>query len=140
MRRNSPSTTSPFLSVQKSLLDAAERSWAESRGSVATITANAAAAADLLDFLGCTQFCGTVNATGRGFADWDGSQTVRPNYHTSGLGAGAATVSLFSVNKDLLDATAGHFLVKAVPVPAAVWLFGSGLLGLIGVARRKARV
>ena len=25
----------------------------------------------------------------------------------------------------------------AVPVPAAVWLFGSGLLGLIGIARRK---
>ena len=24
-----------------------------------------------------------------------------------------------------------------VPVPAAVWLFGSGLMGLIGVARRK---
>ena len=28
--------------------------------------------------------------------------------------------------------------VNPVPVPAAVWLFGSGLLGLIGVARRKA--
>ena len=27
--------------------------------------------------------------------------------------------------------------VGAVPVPAAVWLFGSGLIGLIGVARRK---
>lgn len=27
--------------------------------------------------------------------------------------------------------------VSAVPVPAAVWLFGSGLVGLIGVARRK---
>ena len=26
---------------------------------------------------------------------------------------------------------------SAVPVPAAVWLFGSGLLGLIGLARRK---
>ncbi|MDH5513939.1 MAG: VPLPA-CTERM sorting domain-containing protein [Gammaproteobacteria bacterium] len=26
-----------------------------------------------------------------------------------------------------------------VPVPAAVWLFGSGLLGLVGVARRKNR-
>ena len=24
-----------------------------------------------------------------------------------------------------------------VPVPAAVWLFGSGLLGLVGMARRK---
>ena len=29
--------------------------------------------------------------------------------------------------------------VAAVPVPAAVWLFGSGLLGLIGVARRKKK-
>ena len=28
----------------------------------------------------------------------------------------------------------------AVPVPAALWLFGSGLLGLIAVARRKVRV
>ena len=27
--------------------------------------------------------------------------------------------------------------VTAVPVPAAVWLFGSGLLGLVGIARRK---
>lgn len=27
--------------------------------------------------------------------------------------------------------------VSAVPVPAAVWLFGSGLLGLVGMARRK---
>ena len=28
--------------------------------------------------------------------------------------------------------------VQSVPVPAAVWLFGSGLLGLVGVARRRA--
>ena len=28
-------------------------------------------------------------------------------------------------------------LAAVVPVPAAVWLFGSGLLGLIGMARRK---
>ena len=27
--------------------------------------------------------------------------------------------------------------VRVVPVPAAVWLFGSGLLGLVGIARRK---
>jgi len=27
--------------------------------------------------------------------------------------------------------------LAAVPIPAAVWLFGSGLLGLIGMARRK---
>lgn len=35
-----------------------------------------------------------------------------------------------------------HFDINAapVPIPAAVWLFGSGLLGLIGIARRKFRL
>ena len=28
--------------------------------------------------------------------------------------------------------------ISTVPLPAAFWLFGSGLLGLIGIARRKA--
>jgi len=81
--------------------------------------ANNPAAADLLAYLGCTQFCGTVNATGRGFADWDGTFTTRPNYHMSGLGAGAATTSLLTSDLDLIDATAGHFLVRAVPIPAS---------------------
>jgi len=26
---------------------------------------------------------------------------------------------------------------SVVPIPATVWLFGSGLLGLVGIARRK---
>ena len=33
--------------------------------------------------------------------------------------------------------TRGVSELAAVPVPAAAWLFGSGLLGLVGVARRK---
>ena len=37
-----------------------------------------------------------------------------------------------------LEGVVGTGAVSAVPVPAAVWLFGSGLLGLVGVARRKA--
>ena len=28
--------------------------------------------------------------------------------------------------------------VSAVPVPAAAWLFGSGLIGMVGIARRKS--
>jgi hypothetical protein len=31
-------------------------------------------------------------------------------------------------------------LTAVVPVPAAVWLFGSGLLGFIGIARRKKAI
>lgn len=49
-----------------------------------------------------------------------------------------------SRDKDSFNDELGSFLVEgvyepvsAVPVPAAVWLFGSGLIGLIGVARRK---
>ncbi len=45
-------------------------------------------------------------------------------------------VSSQSVNGfSLDDITFGD--VSTVPVPAAVWLFGSGLIGLIGVAKRK---
>ena len=32
------------------------------------------------------------------------------------------------------------FGFQAVPVPAAAWLFGSGLIGLLGMARRKRAV
>jgi len=39
---------------------------------------------------------------------------------------------------DIASTTVAHsFDVKVVPVPAAVWLFGSGLLGLVAVARRR---
>ena len=31
----------------------------------------------------------------------------------------------------------GIEISQVVPVPAAVWLFGSGLLGLVGIARRR---
>ena len=31
------------------------------------------------------------------------------------------------------------FVATFVPVPAAIWLFGSGLLALVGISRRRAR-
>jgi glucose/arabinose dehydrogenase len=36
--------------------------------------------------------------------------------------------------------TGGIYMISAVPVPATVWLFGSGLVGLAGLARRRAHV
>ena len=45
----------------------------------------------------------------------------------------------FNANFDItsLEITAVDDGVAEVPVPAAVWLFGSGLVGLAGVARRR---
>ncbi len=40
----------------------------------------------------------------------------------------------FTCANDVIEGAVG---VPAVPVPAAVWLFGSGLIGLVGIARRK---
>lgn len=55
-------------------------------------------------------------------------------------GYGAAMVSaLLSGNRDRATSTDGSFLVREatyVPVPAAVWLFGSGLIGLLGMSMR----
>lgn len=54
-----------------------------------------------------------------------------------------ATAYNFTGQFDLLCADNGclsevyNTWAPAVPIPAAVWLFGSGLLGLIGVARKK---
>lgn len=42
-----------------------------------------------------------------------------------------------SPNSSLYTSYDNAFYSSVVPVPAAVWLFGSGLIGLIGVARRK---
>lgn len=42
-----------------------------------------------------------------------------------------------SPSEAFYTSTSAGFYSSPVPVPAAVWLFGSGLIGLIGVARRK---
>lgn len=57
------------------------------------------------------------------------------------LGRGSACSNCTSVtNSAAWDWTVEFDVNNAavVPVPAAVWLFGSGLIGLIGIARKKA--
>jgi len=47
------------------------------------------------------------------------------------------TSEFFNGSVDELFPTLSNGTVNVVPVPAAVWLFGSGLLGLVGIARRN---
>ncbi|MGH0030375.1 MAG: PEP-CTERM sorting domain-containing protein [Myxococcota bacterium] len=99
---------------------------------------NDAAAALLLSFLGCTQFCGVadLNGTGRGFADWNGLGTYTRAFYKEGpLGGSYATTSGLTADLDLTDATAGHFLVRLVPEPGTGLLLGLGLVAL-GMRRR----
>ncbi len=70
-------------------------------------------------------------------------------YNFSSLGSASYLVVGTSPQSDLGpflaksgNVTSSQFYINeigfsAVPVPAAIWLFGSGLVGLIGVARRK---
>ena len=61
------------------------------------------------------------------------------SYYARGIGL-VAVVGI-DASTGLSDGTGVELIsTTVVPVPAAVWLFGSGLLGLIGVARRKERV
>ena len=53
------------------------------------------------------------------------------------MGSYTGGVLTGNISADLVNINATVAEVQVVPVPAAVWLFGSGLLGLAGIARRK---
>ncbi|WP_424206737.1 VPLPA-CTERM sorting domain-containing protein [Sulfuricaulis sp.] len=43
----------------------------------------------------------------------------------------------FNIHTSMFTGGEIRGFLAPVPIPAAAWLFGSGLLGLIGVAQRK---
>ncbi len=53
---------------------------------------------------------------------------------------GLTWASFLQVPAENRSIVLGHLSLAAVPVPAAVWLFGSGLLGLAGLSRKKSAV
>ncbi len=94
-----------------------------------------------------------ANVWGAGGDTGNGGSTNLYNQNPAqdGIGLGTATtlfgltgngdktsVQSYVLGSNLTLSSAGVLSVSSVPLPAAVWLFGSGLLGLIGVGRRKA--
>jgi len=77
------------------------------------------------------------------------SDSLQHTIHQQGAAPMAATIGSLGLDastpfagiRGFIDIGSGNSMhvtsVQTVPVPAAVWLFGSGLLGLIGIARRK---
>ena len=71
--------------------------------------------------------------------DIDSFGTAIAGYQYASFGWSDVSTNAPTWHKDDSTGRIGSFLVKAsvVPIPSAVWLFGSGLIGLIGLARRN---
>lgn len=80
---------------------------------------------------------------GSNAVNWNDTAAMGSTMHIlwDGLGVNAAGTALINQYHDLgsLTLKTNGDLVSSVPVPAAAWLFGSGLVGLVGVGRRKAK-
>jgi len=127
-----PSNTAPFMPGSAAITTAIAR----------TSTLNTASGCDGLSLATSvnaytinTNFSnlGTCTNTANGFG-FDDS-----------VGGDPMTSSAFTNHNGNFDITSVHLTSyvatpqAVVPVPAAVWLFGSGLLGLVGIARRKKK-
>jgi hypothetical protein len=69
--------------------------------------------------LGGIDFLHTVGSFERTDAQWIESGELNPNL----------AWRLYGISEEII--------VSSVPIPAAIWLFGSGMLGLIGIAKHK---
>lgn len=85
------------------------------------------------------QYVGGLSFSVSTNVDWSGVGTAEYDTNT-GQYLGRRVYYGFTAGNGLADD--GHFVTSAtavVPVPAAAWLFGSGMLGLVGAARNKTR-
>ena len=105
------------------------------------VPSNIPAAELLLDLMGCLEVCSGTLFGAAGLTSTSISTITHslPFFQLNTTVGARFWVGVNGVTDSSSDASRGSYLVRSVvPVPAAVWLFGSGLLGLIGFARRKS--
>jgi hypothetical protein len=80
------------------------------------------------------------HSTEGGLGDSLGFYWVASNYSVDGDGSSSRVVEFLGTWTLATDGTLTYSVAPAsvIPVPAAVWLLGSALVGLVGVARRKS--
>jgi hypothetical protein len=66
-------------------------------------------------------------------AGTDAAVRAQANTYLGTISGATAAKGLFALTSDGKQ----DFMVQVVPIPAAAWLLGSGLIGLFGVARRR---
>ncbi|MFC1772571.1 VPLPA-CTERM sorting domain-containing protein [Pseudomonadota bacterium] len=127
---------------------ATQQSWFDTHSSVSTWAGTTGTGA-YGDYSYTFHLTGNQVAAGT-FFDWAGSNgipvltiydcPVSGGGACTGVSAPMQTLPFPGQSPGFNGTTADDFPVSgvaAVPVPAAVWLFGSGLVGLVGVARRR---
>jgi hypothetical protein len=93
---------------------------------------------DFINLFGATTYQGNYPES-FGYADSSGHSMALVyglDFYTPGENYLVYTGGLLH-NKSINFAGFGSYLVKAVPIPAGVWLFISGILGLIGFTKRR---
>ncbi len=63
--------------------------------------------------------------------------TVGSNLSSSAITFDAHSVTVNFASTFWAEGSSASIALETIPIPAAVWLFGSGLLGLVGIARLK---
>lgn len=90
------------------------------------------------------------------YAEWNGTNFSQGTKPGGDNGSSVAATGTYDANTGAFDISWNSYIttapfadkmgywhltgtaeIAAVPVPAAVWLFGSGLVGLAGIARRR---
>jgi hypothetical protein len=151
-------TTAPSANVITNKTTGNMIHWASIDGAVTTINSNIASQAGNPSttsvFGAATASAGVWDATavGNALGNWYGNgpvtyqgvptdqlNTFQNLYGVTGDANSSGKLQVYSLGTlELTSAGTLESPTLPTPIPAAVWLFGSGLLGLIGVGRRKA--